>query len=201
MMHVNYEEIIYVYDSEECQKEEEVIKDLILNIPNGIRQKRIIDVGCGDGLLLKLLNTAIEKYMYIGIDPCNAMITRAIERYPENMFIKTGAEILIQEIATKHDIVISLFSIPYFGADTIDDIFNVLKTGGYFFTVYYAKPYLNPASVYAKREQHYDSFVLPQVRACIKKAKKMFSTVYEEPLTPSGAYYAALFRKESLMTK
>ncbi|MCL2442655.1 MAG: methyltransferase domain-containing protein [Treponema sp.] len=181
------------YNTPMCHQENHAIKSLFLPVYEIISDKRIIDLGCGTGLLLQLC-PYISQYLYTGIDISNEMIQEAKKNYPYGSFYSDDARVAIKRIKDKHDLVVSLFSIPYIGTSTIEDVYRILRPGGYFFTVFYFLPFLNPASVYFNKERHYIVDVLPQVNKCIERAEQLFKTIYKVPLT-SSAYDVALYQK------
>jgi len=195
----NYDSLANAYDthyiSNECKEERAAIRTLFLQI-HDVGNKRIIDLGCGTGKLLDLVGEQISSSMYVGIDSSDEMIKLATRKHPSRFFIATDAGCLIKKIALKHDIVVSLFSIPYFGIDAVYDIYNLLNFDGFLFVVYYNRPYANTASVYAGREEVFNKWVYPRVQTFIGLAKELFTPVYIKPLTASGAYNVALFLKK-----
>ena len=79
----NYSEIAEHYS--ETRKKElwpELI-DLTKNIP---ANARVLDVGCGSGKLLKVLQE--KKIYYLGIDPCAELLKQAGEQFPNFKFNK-----------------------------------------------------------------------------------------------------------------
>ena len=79
----NYSEIAEHYS--ETRKKElwpELI-DLTKNIP---ANTRVLDVGCGSGKLLKVLQE--KKIYYLGIDPCAELLKQAKEQFPSFKFNK-----------------------------------------------------------------------------------------------------------------
>jgi ubiquinone/menaquinone biosynthesis C-methylase UbiE len=201
MGHLAYDNLASGYDSRYntamCYEEDENMKASFFSSPlkRGIDQRSILDIGSGTGLLLNLLGEHINPKLYTGIDISPEMTKLAMANHPEGRFLTGGAESVIRELAPQYSIIASLFSTPYFGTDAVDDIFKRLEPNGYFYLVYYRAPYLNPSSVYANKRDHFNNNVLPQVEAFVERAKHRFSTLYDRPLTASGAYSVALFEK------
>ena len=184
------------YETEMCRQENDAIKKLFLSVHKNTVGNRIVDLGCGTGLLLDLSGPHIFQPLYTGIDICGDMIEKAAGKYPFCKFITADAEIAIKEIENQHDIIVSLFSIPYIGTSTLDDVYRILRPGGYFFAVYYRWPFVNPSSVYVDKKEHYITDVLPQVDRFIDKAYQLFKCVYNRKLiADSQAYNVALFQK------
>ena len=183
------------YTTDECLEENEVIKNRFLSLPCDLEKARILDIGSGSGFLLDLVGKHISHSLYTGVDVSVEMTMLAAKKYPHSLFIHNAAEKTIREIATPHDIVVTLFSIPYFGADAMEDIYSLLKVGGICFACYYQAPYVNKSSIYSGKEAYYKENVAPRVQQCIKRAEGLFNAVYNTPLTESEAYNIALFQK------
>ena len=73
---------------------------------SGALRGRVLDVGCGTGLLLDL--TALSPAQYVGVDVAPAMVARAREKYPGHTFVVGDAQALPLP-AGDVDAVVSLF--------------------------------------------------------------------------------------------
>ena len=188
------------YTSDECIEENEIIRDHFLALHSDFKNKRILDLGTGTGFLLDLAGKRIHQAYFTGIDISTEMLDVAANKYPSGRFIADDAERAVREISASEqvaDVVFSAFSIPYIRVGAIEAVYDVLKVGGIFITAFYDRPYLNPASVYSGQVDHYHQDVLPQVNRCIERAENLFSTEYKAPLTATGAYKIAIYRKHT----
>lgn len=183
------------FDTPMCKEEDLVITELFLSIMDNMTGKKITDLCCGTALLLDLCGQYITDYT--GIDISQEMILRARLKHPNREFITDDASRAMRKMETKQDVVVVLFGLPYIGTNAIDDIYNLLVDdgSGFAFFVYYKWPFMNPASCYAENKEHYLTNVLPRVVNCVAKLESCFTTVYNKPLTSSGSYSAALFKK------
>ena len=111
------------YITEDCLKENQAIFDALNEY---IRPTdRVLDLGCGTGFALDICDK-INKEKYIGADISPNMIARAREKHAANFMLSSAEKITVRNF----DIVLSLFSIPYIGMESIPTIYNSLKKGG-----------------------------------------------------------------------
>lgn len=198
---INYDEYANKYDtrytSQMCLQEDLSIYNALIDISD-LNTKKIVDLGCGTGFLLDLMENKIDISNYLGIDVSAEMIECARKKYPAANFV-FGSACKVEEYtkiyAIEPDLAISFFTIPYIGVETIKNVHSVLKSDGEFLAVYYNKPYINPASVYATKKSEYETDVYPKVTECIACAKKLFKIEYMRTLTETETYDIALFKK------
>jgi SAM-dependent methyltransferase len=74
----------------------EPLKRIANAVPAGAN---VLDVGCGNGRLLELLSGRFVRYL--GVDPSDAMLLAAREKYPEQRFL-TGDIIHLGELADRN---------------------------------------------------------------------------------------------------
>ena len=187
------------YQNEMSKKENQAIID---SIGSHISKcKRILDLGCGTGFLIDLFPMiSVEKYL--GIDISSSMIKIAKNKYPTHSFIDGVIEDISDSIG-KFDVIVSLFSIPYIDTESINHIYDVLESGGWFIGVYYDKPYLNSDSVYYNNEDVYNESVKPKVDEFIDNLVNRFTiipdtvntSIIKRSLTDDETYSLIMIRK------
>ena len=81
----------------------------------GDSRLNILDMGCGTGQLYgDLVRTFGEKgFHYLGIDPSEAMLERAGEKYPEAAFVQSGV-MEAQPEQAPFDVLVCSHSFPYY---------------------------------------------------------------------------------------
>ena len=79
----NYSEIAAHYSETRKKELWPELVDLTKNIPG---DSRVLDVGCGSGKLLKVLQE--KKVYYLGIDPCAELLKKAKEQFLDFKFSK-----------------------------------------------------------------------------------------------------------------
>ena len=86
-----YDSIAEQYDTffqDESSKEEDAkVKEHLLAFDK-LSEKRVLDIGCGTGLLLEMVDIAD----YIGIDPSHAMLDVFKKKFPNKTALKTEFE-------------------------------------------------------------------------------------------------------------
>lgn len=110
------------------RKNEEVINTILTNC--GIKEgKKVLDVGCGTGVLFDFYRQ--RKAIVTGIDISDKMIEKAKENYPLANFIVADAE----EFNTKKrfDAIVVYNAFPHFShpQQLIENLSGLLKKGGY----------------------------------------------------------------------
>lgn len=128
-----YDEVAELYDA--VFQDIKVRKDewnwLLRHLPKDIEQKTIVDIGCGNGALLKELSPQISKG--IGLDLSDKILKRAALLNKDNKnitFNKLDGPLLPLEDHSV-DIFISLLSFRYLDWDPLmDELKRVLKPGG-----------------------------------------------------------------------
>lgn len=73
----------------------------------------VLDVGCGTGLLLDLVDIPPDRYL--GVDVSEGMLSRAREKHPEHRFVMTDAQRMSSKLG-QFDLVVSLFGSPSYCA-------------------------------------------------------------------------------------
>ena len=101
----------------------------------GVKDKSIIDLGCGDGRHARLIKEMGATHV-TGVDVSEKMIELAKEKTENNpdvtFFVADGRNLPLENEST--DIVISNFVIHYFhdANEIFTEISRVLKVGGHF---------------------------------------------------------------------
>lgn len=106
--------------------------------------RKMLDVGCGTGNLIKFFNPSPEKYF--GIDISSKMLEIAIINYPKHRFMKMDTTNLSWIGNGEYAQVVSLFgSISYIEDKrlALEEIHRVLKPKGEIFLMLLADEYVN----------------------------------------------------------
>jgi len=104
----------------------------------------VVDLGCGTGLLLDLVDLPPERY--VGVDISAKMLTAARDKHPGYRFVEGNLEIPIEPLAgARFDLAISLFGSPSYCqlAPVADNVRGLLKPGGRYFLMYCGPDYLS----------------------------------------------------------
>ena len=109
-----YNAISSVYD--ELYEEENDLKEnsQIAHVLRKVRGHKVLDIGCGSGLLLRLLDLAPSDYL--GIDISKGMIQKARHNHPHHIFLEDDLV---------HLSTVNLDSIEY--AVSLFECFNYIK--------------------------------------------------------------------------
>lgn len=94
-------------------------------------QGAVLDIGCGTGLLLDLLN--IDTTHYLGVDISHGMIDVARRKHPHHQFRHADAEDLSELPDESFDVAVSLFSCLSYTPkprSVISECHRVLRPGG-----------------------------------------------------------------------
>ena len=109
------------------QSREKMRSRMLLNLPNNLSGKRILDAGCGTGQFS--IELALRGANVLGIDISSNLIEIAKKRLPENL--KNNAEFITSDMMQNHgnfDFVILMDSlIHYPEKDTINILENLLQ--------------------------------------------------------------------------
>jgi SAM-dependent methyltransferase len=92
--------------------------DTILEVLHPLDQKRILDAGCGGGLLSKALSS--HGATLVGIDPDASSVDLAARTAPQALFLRSGAERL-PFAATTFDAAIFLNSLHHVPVDLMSE--------------------------------------------------------------------------------
>jgi ubiquinone/menaquinone biosynthesis C-methylase UbiE len=137
-----YDEIARIYDDEyEDAKSlaENNILRRILKV-GGFTKDRVLDLGCGTGLLMDLAPVSSDRY--VGVDPSSGMLEVARSKYPEHTFVQSSAEHMQHLEDESFDNIVSLFG-PINYAQSPDDItyetWRLLRSGGQFLHMIYSE--------------------------------------------------------------
>lgn len=121
-------------DSEDKGIDFKVFTTLKSLLPN-VKQKAVLDIGCGDGRWLSYLSKqgAIKCY---GIDNSSAMIRKAKQTYFDNIFFMQGDMQNLPYSNKSFDFILSTFSLMYFDNQNLEkiasEINRTLKRSGSF---------------------------------------------------------------------
>jgi len=132
-----YDSIAPIYDSrystEDCWRENEVIKAML-----AYEGGKVLDVGCGTGLLLEMFNIGEEDY--VGIDPSGKMLEMAHSKFPGHIFMVSELETLPKR--GEFDYVICLYGVAsYIKPERLRRVLDHLRPGGQYFLMFYKPGY------------------------------------------------------------
>jgi len=123
-----YDSIASGYD--ELHEEEQLKKCRLISKYFDLKNKKILDVGCGTGIATNFFKCGA------GIDPSEELLKIATKKFPEIKFIKSSAENLPFK-DDEFDAVISLTAIQNF--DNIEKGLNEIKRVGKEFVLTFLK--------------------------------------------------------------
>ncbi len=136
----DYDAIAERYDElfadRDALEENAEIMSLIAARPDG----RVLDIGCGTGLLLRYVSPA----GYVGIDPSAQMLGQLVTNYPEYRGnIIHGRFEEFYDTGGGFDLIVSLFGAPnYIAPAYFSHICGLLKPGGRVFAMFYQEGYV-----------------------------------------------------------
>lgn len=130
-----YDDIACRYDGlfldQKSREENWIIGDLLGDYIAG---KQVLDVGCGTGLLLDILD--IPATHYVGIDPSGGMLRELWIKHPQHFTEQIRFED-VEDWAGEDYLTISLFgSMNYVDPDYFNQVFDELRQGKYFLMFY-----------------------------------------------------------------
>jgi ubiquinone/menaquinone biosynthesis C-methylase UbiE len=132
-----YDTLARIYDkkfsTEDCRRENQEIKAMI-----DYQGGKVLDIGCGTGLLLELFNISEDEY--IGIDPSGKMLEMAHAKFLRHIFMVTDFESFPER--WKYDYAVCLFGVAsYIKPESLSRMLKHLKTGGKYFLMFYKPGY------------------------------------------------------------
>ncbi len=94
--------------------------------------ERVLDVGCGTGVLLERLGRAHPGLALNGVDPAEAMLEEARQRCGERVPLKQGEAEALPFGDDAFDVVVSVSALHYFSDPrrAISEMARVLRPGG-----------------------------------------------------------------------
>lgn len=132
-----YDDIAIVYDSLFTDKASEAQSREAVEMSEVRKYDRVLDIGCGTGLLLDYCNPE----SYTGIDISGAMLEELCRKHPErrDRVIRTSFE---DFYGTGYDCIVALFGVAaYISEDHLKRIPWMLNDGGCAFLMFYAPDY------------------------------------------------------------
>ena len=93
----------------------------------------ILDLGCGTGYCLPMLNTKYKSATLVGADLSQGMLDHAAQHFPQFEYAQADAEALPFS-AEQFDLVFSNLAVQWCDdiANVLSQVYRVLKPGGYF---------------------------------------------------------------------
>jgi|SaaInlLV_10m_DNA_3_1039740.scaffolds.fasta_scaffold22815_2 cyclopropane fatty-acyl-phospholipid synthase-like methyltransferase len=131
-----YDSIAEQYDSyfsdEESKAQDQRIKQHLLLL----KEKRILDIGCGTGLLLETM--AVSEHQYLGIDPSHGMVGILNKKFPE--YETRVCTLEKYGFRRNHTAFVSLFgSMNYVNPDYFNSQFKFIEDD--YYLMFYSKGY------------------------------------------------------------
>lgn len=131
----SYDKVADVYD--DLFSDNESIAENLFVVEHVPNKGRILDIGCGTGLLLDY--SVIPPERYLGIDPSRCMLDIFRKKHPGYTVIQTTFE---KYSGDKFDSIVSLFGAPsYIVPESFLRIAEFMNPGGRLFLMFYAPGY------------------------------------------------------------
>lgn len=127
------------------------------------RGGRVIDVGCGTGLLLDLVSIPPDRFL--GVDVSESMLEQARAKHPRHTFVRADAQKLDNAYG-QFDLVVSLFGSPSYCAlgPFSHSVERVRKPGGGMFLMYCGPRYVERSTYINKGAQLLQSYFTEGLR-------------------------------------
>jgi len=160
MRDYGYDKIAAQYDGlfldESSIKENEIIMDKIKNLIEG----KVLDVGCGTGLLLDYIK--IPPHNYYGIDISPNMLNILKRKHPD--YINRVKNLGFEDVTGKYNVVLALFGVlNYIDSKYFPKIKNLLVENGKYFLMCFKPNYIPltyiRSSIYIKHYIYTYSFL------------------------------------------
>lgn len=169
-----YDAIAYKYDTlfrdpASYAEEAEVMDVLEQETGWPLREQRVLDVGCGTGLLLR----HTDPYRYVGIDPSAGMIEILRHRHPDAAVVNTDLLRFCPSYGLQDfDLIVALFgTASYLNDEELRRIPLLLRPGGLAMLMFYDPEheppvtYLETRTTVAHRYWDADASPLPAARS------------------------------------
>lgn len=112
--------------------EDEFSTTIISELFEGIDKRRVLDLACGTGLVVSILNALNCKFDYLGIDISESMLQIAKEKYPLQSFEIGNIDNLSESIVPKFNLLIGWNGTLSYSEDPkmlIDKLVSLLPNG------------------------------------------------------------------------
>ena len=136
---------------------------------------KVLDIGCGTGLLLDLANISPDNYL--GLDPSSGMLEIAREKYPRHIFFNGVGDDIPCASNGHFDSVVSLFgpmNYSKYPARIVAETHRVLRPGGRFFHMVYTPNRMDISYIIGEGEEdlYRKFFTNDSLRSYFQDAKK-----------------------------
>ncbi|MEO1234323.1 MAG: methyltransferase domain-containing protein [Myxococcota bacterium] len=123
----------------------------------------VLDVGCGTGLLLDLIDIPPDRYL--GVDVSEGMLQRAKKKHPHHRFVTADAQRMSSDLG-RFDLVVSLFGSPSYCAlgSFARSVQRVQAPKGGHFLMYCGPRYMKRSTYINKSTKLLKSYASPELR-------------------------------------